>query len=103
MMSRMALSRPPGVSISSMTSRLPLRCADSSPCTTYRDVAGPIGPLISSTTAAEAVIGAPRSATSGAPRTNDATPTIAIRAAEVASARRARSGEALIIVHPTLR
>jgi hypothetical protein len=51
MMSRIELSSPPGVSICSMTMRLPLARAVSSALMTYREVAGPIAPLISSTVA----------------------------------------------------
>ena len=51
MMSRMDVSSPPGVSTSNITSLLPAFCAESRPCTIYREVAGPIAPLISSTVA----------------------------------------------------
>src|ERR1700704_390039 len=59
MMSRMAVSRPPGVSICNTTTRLPLAEAASNALVTYREVAGPIAPLISSTVAVlESVLGA---------------------------------------------
>src|SRR5580704_287799 len=54
MMSRMDVSRPPGVSICSTTIRLPLARAASSALVTYRDVAGPMAPLISRTVAVAA-------------------------------------------------
>src|SRR6266702_1477154 len=56
MMSRMAVSRPPGVSICNTTIRLPFAWAASMPLVTYREVAGPMAPLISRTVAVPAPV-----------------------------------------------
>ena len=52
-MSRIAVSRPPGVSIWRTTIRLPFVRAVSSALVTYREVAGPMAPLTSRTMAVE--------------------------------------------------
>src|ERR1700730_4846558 len=54
MMSRIAVSSPPGVSICNTTIRLPLARAVSRALVTYREVAGPIAPFISRTVAVAA-------------------------------------------------
>src|ERR1700738_412295 len=60
MMSRIAVSSPPGVSICNTTTRLPFTRAASRALVTNREVAGPMAPLISRTVAVAApVFGAP--------------------------------------------
>src|SRR5882724_6637647 len=54
MMSRIEVSKPPGVSICSTTMRLPFARAASRALVTYLEVAGPIAPLISRTVAVAA-------------------------------------------------
>jgi hypothetical protein len=53
MMSRIEVSKPPGVSICRTTMRLPFMRAVSIPRVMYREVAGPIAPVISRTVAVE--------------------------------------------------
>jgi hypothetical protein len=66
MMSRIEVSNPPGVSICNTTIRLPLARAASRALVTYRDVAGPMAPLISRTVAtAGPAVGAAASCSAG--------------------------------------